>query len=441
MSILSFKGGVHPHNDGKFLSKTNPIEEYMPKGEIVIPLGQHIGAPAIPLVKTGDRVLVNQKIGELSGFVSANVHSSVSGVVKKIEPRYVAGGNKVQSVIIENDNQYEECPVTDFRTAENMSYEEKLELIKEAGIVGMGGAGFPTHVKLSPKNKDDIEYIIVNGAECEPYLTSDYRRMIEQPENIVEGLKIVLSMFKKAKGIIAVEDNKPDAIVKLKKLVNNEENIEVKTLYTKYPQGGERALIYAVTGRKVNSSMLPADVNCIVHNVDTIFAIRRAIVEKKPLVSRIVTVTGDAVKKPQNYKVLIGTTMSELVEAAGGFNETPEKIISGGPMMGIAMYDLNVPVTKGSSAILAYTKDEVKANEPSNCINCGRCVSVCPGRIVPSRLALMAEHGDKEAFVANNGMECCECGCCSYICPAKRNLTQSIKSMRKDILADRKRGN
>ncbi len=438
MAILSFKGGVHPF-DGKALSKTEPIEDYLPKGEIVIPLSQHIGAPASPIVKAGDRVLVNQKIGEASGFISANIHSSVSGTVKKIEPRLVTGGNKVQSVVIENDNLYEECPVTDLRSSEDMTAEEKLELVKEAGVVGMGGAGFPAHVKLSPKNKDDIEYIIVNGAECEPYLTSDYRRMIEQPEYLIEGLRLVLSMFKKAKGIIAIEDNKTDAARKIRELVKNETDIEVKVVYTKYPQGGERALIYAVTGRKVNSDMLPADVNCIVHNVDTIFSIRRAIAEKKPLIDRIVTITGDAVNKPKNLKVRIGTNMRELIDAAGGFKSAPEKIISGGPMMGIAVYDLNIPVSKGSSALLCFTKDEVRACEPGNCINCGRCVSVCPGRGVPSRLAMLAEQGDKEAFEKNFGMECCECGCCSYICPAKRNLTQAIKSMRKDILADRRK--
>lgn len=438
MAILSFKGGVHPF-DGKALSKAEPIEDYSPKGEIVIPMSQHIGAPATPIVKVGDRVLVNQKIGEASGFISANIHASVSGTVKKIEPRLVTGGNKVQSVVIENDNLYEECPVTDLRKPEDLTAEEKLELVKEAGVVGMGGAGFPAHVKLSPKNKEDIEYIIVNGAECEPYLTSDYRRMIEQPEYLVEGLRLVLSMFKKAKGIIAIEDNKTDAARKIKELVKNETDIEVKVVYTKYPQGGERALIYAVTGRKVNSDMLPADVNCIVHNVDTIFSIRRAIVEKKPLIDRIVTITGDAVNKPKNLRVRIGTNMRELIDVAGGFKTVPEKIISGGPMMGIAVYDLNIPISKGSSALLCFTKDEVRACEPGNCINCGRCVSVCPGRVVPSRLAMLAEQGDKETFEKNFGMECCECGCCSYICPAKRNLTQAIKSMRKDILADRRK--
>lgn len=440
MSILSFKGGVHPHNDGKSLSKTRPIEEYLPKGEIVIPLSQHIGAPATPIVNVGDRVLVNQKIGEGSGFISANIHSSVSGVVKKIESRLVAAGNPVTSIVIENDNQYEEIPMTNFKKPEDMTLEEKLELIKEAGVVGMGGAGFPSHVKLAPKNKEDIQYIIVNGAECEPYLTSDYRRMIEEPEKLIEGLEIALSLFENATGIIAVEDNKLDAIVKLKKLTNGNKNIEVKTVYTKYPQGGERALINAITGRKVNSSMLPADALCIVHNVDTIFAIRKAVVEKKPLINRIVTVTGDAIRRPQNYRVPIGTNMQELVDESGGFRRLPEKIISGGPMMGMAIANLYMPITKGTSAILAFIKDEVKEAEPSNCINCGKCVNACPGRVVPAKLATMAEHGDKEGFIKNFGMECCECGCCSYICPAKRNLTQSIKSMRKQVLADRKGG-
>ena len=321
MAILTFKGGVHPHNDGKALSKNKAIEEFLPNGEIVIPMGQHIGAPATPIVNVGDRVLVNQKIGEMSGFVSANVHSSVSGTVKKIEPRLLASGTKCMSVAIENDNLYEEVPITDFRIPSVMSVDDKIEIIKEAGIVGMGGAGFPAHVKLSPKNRDDIEYVIVNGAECEPYLTSDYRRMIEEPEKIVEGLQLILSMFDNAKGIIAIEDNKLDAFKKVKEAAKNDANIDVKKVFTKYPQGGERSLIFATTGRAINSSMLPADVGCIVHNVDTVCAIRRALIDKKPLVTRIVTVTGNAISKPKNYKVPIGTMMQELVDDAGGFKE------------------------------------------------------------------------------------------------------------------------
>lgn len=437
MSILTFKGGVHPY-EGKELSKANAIKKLLPEGDVVIPLSQHIGAPAKACIAVGDRVLVGQKIGEAAGFISANVHSSVSGTVKKIEPHLVAGGSMVQCVVIENDGEYEEFP-WELKEYEEMTKEEKREAIKEAGIVGMGGAGFPTNVKLSPKNEDDIEYVIVNGAECEPYLTSDYRRMIEEPEILIEGLNMVLSLFDNAKGIIAVEDNKLDAVIALKKLVKKEEKIDVKAVYTKYPQGGERALINAVTGREVNSSMLPADVGCVVNNVDTIFAIHNALRNHKPLISRIVTVSGDDIVEPGNFLVPVGTNMKQVIDAAGGFKIEPRKIISGGPMMGIAVFSTDYPVTKGTSAVLAFKKDEVSASEPSVCINCGKCLSACPGHIMPARLADYAEHGDVDSFVANYGMECCECGCCSYICPAKRNLTQAIKSMRKDILASRKK--
>ena len=437
MSILTFKGGIHPY-EGKELSKASEVKKLLPEGDVIIPLSQHIGAPAKACIAVGDRVLVGQKIGEAVGFISANVHSSVSGTVKKIEPHLVAAGNMVECVVIENDNLYEECS-WDLKEYESMTKEEKLDAIKEAGIVGMGGAGFPTNVKLSPKNPEAIEYVIINGAECEPYLTSDYRRMIDNPEILIEGLKMILSLFDNAKGIVAIEDNKLDAVIKLKKLVKKEDNIDIKAVYTKYPQGGERALIYAVTGRQVNSSMLPADVGCVVSNVDTVFSIHNALKNHKPLTSRLVTVSGDAIEKPGNFLVPFGTNMRQVINAAGGFKVEPEKIINGGPMMGIAVFSTDYPVTKGTSALLAFIKDEVSANEPSACINCGKCLSVCPGRVMPSRLADYAENGDIDSFLANYGMECCECGCCSYICPAKRNLTHSIKSMRKDILASRKK--
>lgn len=438
MSILTFKGGVHPY-DGKELSKEEPIVEYNPQGEIAIAVSQHIGAPAKPLVSKGDSVKVGQKIAEAAGFISANVHSSVSGTVKAIEPRLMANGGKADCIIIENDNNYAEIEYSKPKPLEELTPDEIRDLVKEAGVVGMGGACFPTNVKLSPKNQDDIDYIIVNGAECEPYLTSDYRRMIEQPEILIEGLKVVLKIFPKAKGVIGIEDNKPEAIKKLKKLVNNEERIEVKQLYTKYPQGAERMLIYAITGRRINSSMLPADVGCVVDNVDTLFAIRDAVIEGKPLINRVVTVTGDAITSPKNFLVRIGTNQRELIEAAGGFKAEPEKVISGGPMMGIAMSNLDVPVLKGSSALLCMEHDVVSSVEETNCINCGRCVSVCPGHILPSRLADLSLRGDMEQFEKMNGLECCECGCCSYICPAKRNLTQAIKSMRKQVLASKKK--
>lgn len=438
MAKLTFVGGIHPY-DGKELSKDKPIKEILPKGELVYPLSQHIGAPANPIVAKGDRVLVGQKIAEAGGFVSAPVYASVSGTVKAIEPRRVVTGDSIMSIIVENDGLYEDVGFYPVAPIDKLTKEDILDAVKEAGIVGMGGAGFPTHVKLSPKEPENIEYVIANCAECEPYLTSDYRRMLEEPEKVIEGLKIILKLFDKAQGILAIEDNKPDCIKLFRQLTKDETRISVQALKTKYPQGGERTLIYATTGRKINSSMLPADVGCVVNNVDTIVAVYNAVVQGKPLLERIVTVTGDAIENPRNYKVHLGMSYNELLEVAGGFKGTPEKVICGGPMMGFGIFDLNVPITKTSTALLALTKDEVSAMEPGPCINCGRCVEVCPGRVIPSRLADMAEHFDEEGFLANDGMECCECGCCSYICPAKRPLTQQIKSMRKIQLAKKKK--
>lgn len=438
MAKLTFVGGIHPY-DGKDLSKDRAIQDVLPGKELAYPLSQHIGAPAKPIVAKGDRVLVGQKIAEAGGFVSAPVHSSVSGTVKAIEPRRVATGDMVMSIIIENDDLYEETGFLTRKSLDEVKREEIVGLVREAGIVGMGGAGFPTHVKLSPKEPEKIDVVIANCAECEPYLTSDYRRMLEEPEKLVGGLKIILKLFPNAHGILAVEDNKPDCIALLKQHTKDEPQISVKALKTKYPQGGERQLIYAVTGRKINSTMLPADVGCVVNNVDTMVAVYRAVMEGRPLMERIVTVTGDAVANPANFRVRIGSNYEEVLEAAGGFKEQPEKIVCGGPMMGFAMFGLDVAITKTSTALLALSKDEVSAMEPGPCINCGRCVEVCPGRVVPSRLADYAEHYDEEAFLANYGMECCECGCCSFVCPAKRPLTQQIKSMRKIQLSKRKK--
>lgn len=440
MGLLTFKGGIHPY-EGKELTMDKPIEVYLPKGDMVYPLSQHIGAPAKPLVKKGDRVLAGQKIAEAGGFVSAHIHSSVSGTVKCIESRLTAGGNKVNSIVIENDETFESVDYSaNVKPLEDMSREDIIAAIQEAGIVGMGGAGFPTHVKLSPKNIEAIDYIIVNGSECEPYLTSDYRRMMEVPEKIVKGLEVVLKLFPNASGIIAIEDNKPKAIQLLKEMVSNNPKIKVNKMKTKYPEGAERQLIYANTKRYINSNMLPADAGCIVHNIDTLVAIYEAIYNGKPLIERIVTVTGDAIVNPKNYKVLLGTNFQELIDAAGGYKkDEPEKIIAGGPMMGKAVISTDIPIVKGSSAILCMQEDEVAACEPSNCIRCGRCVSVCPGRVNPSKLAKLAELGKIDEFVEQDGMECCECGCCSYICPAKRHLTQTIAATRKSILASRKK--
>lgn len=438
MAKLTFVGGIHPF-DGKSLTKKKRIKDILPTGDLVYPLSQHIGAPAKAVVKKGDHVLAGQMLAESGGFVSAPILSSVSGTVKAIEPRRVVTGDLVMSIVVENDGKYEDVGFAPKANVDKLSKQEILDLIRDAGIVGMGGAGFPTHVKLSPKNPDGIHYVIANCAECEPYLTSDYRRMVEEPMKLVEGLKIILRLFDNAKGIIAVEDNKSDCIETLTKLTKDEPYISVKTLKTKYPQGGERQLIYAVTGHKVNASMLPADVGCIVNNVDTIVAVYHAVAEGRPLIERIVTVTGDAVKSPRNFRVKIGTSYQDILEQAGGFGVTPEKIICGGPMMGFGMFQLDVPTTKTSTALLAFQRDDVSRAKPTACINCGRCVEVCPDRVIPSKLADYAEHFDEEAFLENYGMECCECGCCSYVCPAKRPLTQEIKSMRKLQLAKRKK--
>ena len=439
MGLATFKGGVHPY-EGKELSESKPVQVLMPKGELVFPLSQHIGAPANPLVKKGDQVLAGQIIAEAGGFISANVVCSVSGTVKAVEPRRVANGAMVNSIVVENDGEYKTVEgVGEDRDYTALSKEEIRKIVKDAGIVGLGGAGFPTHVKLTPKDDAKIDYVIVNGAECEPYLTSDYRLMIEEPEKLVGGLKVILRLFENAKGVIGIENNKPEAIKKLTELVKDEPKISVCPLLTKYPQGGERSPIYAVTGRKVNSSMLPADAGCIVDNVDTVISIYNAVCKSTPLMRKIITVTGDAIAEPQNFNVKLGTNYEELIEAAGGFKTEPEKVINGGPMMGQAMFDFHAPVMKNSSALTCMSKDEVAANEPTPCIRCGRCVDVCPSNIVPVLMMRAAVNNDAESFEKLNGMECVECGSCAFICPAKRPLTQAFKEMRKVVAANRRK--
>lgn len=435
MGLLTFKGGVHP-NDGKSLAKDQPIKELLPVGDLVYPLSQHIGAPANPVVAVGDRVLKGQKIAEAGGFVSAPIYASVSGTVKAIEPHFNATGSKVNCIVVENDGAYEEAEHLPAKSLEELSKEEILERIGEAGIVGMGGAGFPTRVKLSPKEPEKIDYVIANCAECEPYITADYRRMLENTEDLVNGMRVVLKLFDNAKGIFGVEDNKKDCIAALREAVKDEPRMEVMELQTKYPQGGERQLIYATTKRAINSKMLPADAGCVVDNVETMIGISNAVLRGIPSMERVVTVSGDAVAQPSNFKVLFGTNQQELVDAAGGFISDPEKIISGGPMMGFSMFTLDTPITKTTSSILGFKEDIVSKQQTSACINCGRCVDACPIRLIPSRLADHAEHHAEEAFVKLEGLECIECGSCSYVCPARRQLKQSIGSMKKIAMAN-----
>ena len=345
MAHVTFKGGVFPHKRKRF-TREKALEEYLPKGDLIYPLRQHIGGTAVPVVAVGDRVLEGQLLAKASGDISAPVHASVSGTVKAIEPRKTVSGKEILSVVVENDGLYEKMPVSEIKPWQELEVGERLRRIQEAGVVGMGGAGFPTHIKLAVRNPKRIRYVLINGTECEPYMTSDYRRMLESPECLVEGLRIVLSLFERATGIFAMEDNKRDAITAMQMASGSEPRMEVRVLETKYPQGAERMLIYACTGAEINTSQLPADAGCIVLNVETLHAIYEALVLGLPVTKRAVTVTGKALKEPKNFLVRIGTSFSELPEAAGGYAKQPKKFVCGGPMRGVEMKNLEVPVTK-----------------------------------------------------------------------------------------------
>ena len=395
---------------------------------MVYPLSQHIGAPAKAVVAVGDRVLKGQLIAETGGFISAPVFSSVSGTVKAIENRLVDNGNNDECIIIENDRENE--TVSDFgkdRNLDSLSAEDIVDIIKKAGIVGLGGAGFPTGVKVSPKNANNIDTVIINGSECEPYLTSDYRLMLERSEEIIKGIKAVLKALPNAKAVIGIENNKPEAIKILDKKTSGEDKISVCPLKTKYPQGGERQLIYAITGRKINSKMLPADKGCIVLNTASCYAIYEAVYKNMPLIHKVMTITGEAVHSPCNVDVPLGVSHSYVLEKCGGSKDDVVKFISGGPMMGMAMSSLDVPVVKTSSSILAFSKDDVAALPQSACIHCGRCVKACPQVLVPQMMAKAVRGQNMDRFDELGGMECIECGCCTYVCPAKIPLTQMFK--------------
>ncbi len=432
----TFRHGIHPSRDGKVLTADEAIRDYRPVGDAVYLLGQHIGAPATPTVAVGDTVLVGQTIAAPGGFVSAAICSAVSGKVKAIEPRLTINGRKSPAIVIENDGAFTPVPTLgEPRDAATLSAAQTLDIIRDAGIVGQGGAGFPTHVKLTMKEGVAPDTVIINAAECEPYLTSDYRLMLEQPQKLLGGLKVVLGLFPAARGVIAIENNKPEAIKLLTDLTAGEERISVKRLKTKYPQGGERMLIHAVTGRDICSTRLPIDAGCVVLNVSTAVSIYAAVCESTPLISTVITLTGDGMAQPCNVRVAVGTDHAELVEAFGGLKGEPEKLISGGPMMGQAMTDLHVPVVKASSSVLAMSVDEVAMWEPSPCIRCGRCVDACPTFLLPAMMGKAADADDLNEFQRLNGMECIECGCCTYVCPAKRRLTQSFKYAKNAVRA------
>ena len=438
--VLTFKRGIHP-NEQKQYTENVPINYFPPPAgsEIIFPLVMHLGAPCKPLVEKGQKVLLGEKIADSDAFVCAPIHSSVSGIVKDIRPHLTVVGTIVESIIVENDGELKEHESIKKRDSyDDLSGAEIVKIIREAGIVGLGGAGFPTHVKLSPPPDKKVDTVLVNSCECEPYLTTDNRVMIEESSRIVTGLKIILKIIQGAKGIIAVEDNKPEAIESLRKACDGLLDIKVAVVKTKYPQGCEKQLVTAITGREVPSGGIPIDVGCVVNNVDTVIAIHRAIFRGRPLMRKVVTLTGGAIKNPGNYKVRIGTKLNDLVELAGGFKSNPEKIVVGGPMMGVAIFDTDVPIVKTTSGVLFFTEEEAHIPPEKNCIRCGSCVDHCPTGLIPTELNADILKEDGEAFVQHNGLDCIECGSCSYICPAKRRLAQAIRTIRRVELAKQK---
>ncbi len=437
MSAKSFKGGIHPGHY-KELTESVPVTIARFPQKVVIPLQQHIGAPCDPLVEVGDKVKAGQKIAASESFVSAPIHASIAGKVASIGMHYTPMGTEISSIVIESDGDesYEKNPSG--KSLDDLSGEQILEIIREAGMVGMGGAAFPTHVKLSPPKGKTIDTVILNGAECEPYLTADHRIMLEESEDVVFGLKVIMKVLKASKGIIGIEDNKPDAIEAIKKVLKKEKGITVFPLPAKYPQGAEKMLIEVITKRQVPSGGLPLDVGVVNQNVGTSAAIARAIREGIPLIERVVTVSGGGIKKAANLMVKIGTTFSDIIEQCGGLNDNASKIISGGPMMGISQATAHVPVMKGTSGILVLTEKEVQLQEAGPCIRCSRCIEVCPMSLLPNFLGTVSEKRLIDRAESYHALDCIECGCCSYVCPAARPLTQWIRAAKAVIVAQRK---
>ncbi len=426
-----FPGGMHPHEgvNGKAVNSGNAIHELPAPAKVVIPLSQHIGAPAKALVQKGDAVLMGQKIGEAGGFVSAPVHASVSGKVVAIEDVEIASGAKVPAVIIENDYQDTWVELHPVEKPETMTAQELQGVVREAGIVGMGGATFPTSVKLTPAKGKTIEMLIINGAECEPYLTADHRLMLEKAAQIIDGVRLMMLALDVKKAIIGVEENKMDAIEAMRACLTD--GIEVMALPVWYPQGGEKQLVYATTRRRVPAGGLPLDVGCVVCNVGTVYAIQQTIREGKPLVQRVTTM-GGLVNNPGNFLIRVGSSVGDLIDACGGLQSGVCKLISGGPMMGMAINRTDIPLTKGASGVLALGEEAATPRE-NPCINCGRCVQGCPMLLVPTKLDRLVRADRYEEAEAAGLMNCMECGVCTFVCPAKRLLTQSFRQGKKVI--------
>ncbi len=438
---LSFKGGVHPlkrMHHGKILSENSAIAACSVPDEIILPLSQHIGAPAVPIVSVGDKVDMGQKIAEAGGFVSVPIFSSVSGTVTSIEACSTLSGRPCDSIIIENDHEDRLCKdITKPARLVELEPQQIIDIIKEAGIVGLGGAAFPTHVKLSPPPEKKIEILLINGAECEPYLTADHRIMLEHPKAIVRGIKAMMKALGVKRAIIGIEANKHDTVDAMREHTYNE-NIDVQVLKVKYPQGAEKQLIDSLIDRQVPSGKLPMDVGCVVVNTGTAYQVSLAIELGLPLYERVVTVTG-SVNQPSNLMIRLGTPLMHVISHVGGFSGDVAKVISGGPMMGVSQQNLEAPIEKGSSGVLVLSNKIAKATSESDCIRCCKCIAVCPMGLQPFLIDAHSNANDFAAADKENAFDCMECGACSYVCPANRYLVQSIRLAKTELTAQRKR--
>ncbi|HEX2944465.1 MAG TPA: electron transport complex subunit RsxC [Clostridia bacterium] len=428
-ALKAFRGGIRPGHH-KSTSGMETVEMSLPS-KVIIPMLQHVGTPCIPIVKKGDRVLVGQKIGDSDKPISSPVHSSVSGTVTDVRPLLLSTGTEVMAVEIKPDGLQEAHGSV--RPPECRDRESLVKCIRDAGLVGLGGAGFPTAVKLTPPPGKNIDILLINGAECEPYITSDFREMMENPGEIIEGTKRILEISGAKKAFICIESNKPEAILKLNELLRGSNGISVVPLRTRYPQGGEKQLIYAVTGRQVPSGKLPSDVGVLVQNVGTASFIAEFLKTGMPLVKKKITVDGGAVTKPMNLEVLVGTPLREVFDFCGGFKKEPCKIIMGGPMMGVAQFSLDTPVLKQNNALLALTEEEAAEAPESVCIHCGKCVAACPMSLLPLYINSFVNLGRFDEVGKYHVNDCIECGCCSYVCPASRHLVQSVRYAKAEL--------